>query len=113
MDIAMGDILHTIMEMVDIHHEDLITQVDTHHREVDHQDIRTLGHLIPLGMEDSLLMALVMVHLDPHSLDHTVMVDSRPRILGDLAPHHHLGHLHHHLRTMIIPYLLLAVRSSM
>ena len=108
----MGDILNAIMEMGDIHHEDLTTQVGTHHREMDHQDIRTLDHLIPLGMEDSLLMALVMVHLDPHSLDHTVMVDSRPRILGDLAPHHHLGHLHHHLRIMIIRCLFLVVRSS-
>ena len=114
MGIAMGDIPHTIMGMEDNHHEDPTLQVDALHREMVHQVIRILDHLALLAMEDTLLMALAKVHLGLPFLDHTVMVDFRPRILGDLVRHHHQDHLHHHhhLRTMIIPYLLLAVRSS-
>ena len=114
MGIAMGDIPHTTMGMEDNHHEDPTLQIDTLHRDMVHQVIRILDHLALLAMEDTLLMALAKVHLGLPFLDHTVMVDFRPRILGDLVRHHHLGHLHHHhhLRIMIIPYLLLAERNS-
>ena len=108
----MGDIHHTTRAMGDNHHDDPITQADTHLRATDHQDTHTLDHLVHLDMGDFHPMILAVVHLDHRFLGHLTMVGFHPMVLGDLDLRHHLVlHHHHHLHTIVTQCLLLVVRS--